>query len=522
MTKWPGRKSVRIALDGMSPGSGVGIDEASLIGIVQLALQFCRVSMGGVCLDEGGGLRLAAGVGVTLPGAPAWPIPRGDEGWIELRPEPLGAGFAAGVAIEPRDGLRGLLFVCDQAPRPQGLTDQEQSALRLLSHQACLLLAQAAATRTAKLHRDVFRHAEVDLVVIDIGEDGAVRLEDANEVHLAHLGLRREQFAGRTPEEVLGLDGAVIARSKYARVVETGQKLEYEAELPFANGPRVRHSTMTPLFDERGRVAKILLTSLDLTERRRAEAQLRHAQKMQSLGQLTGGVTHDFNNLLSIVMGGLELIERQLPKLADGPAAERIRRAHELALQGAERAATLTKRLLAFSRRQNLAPEAVDVNRLVSEMSDMLMRTLGKMITCEIKLTDGLWIVRADGHELDNALLNLALNARDAMPEGGRLTIETGNVRLDAAYAASLEEPVLAGDYVFVAVSDTGCGMDPETAERAFEPFFTTKDVAMGTGLGLSQVYGFVRQSGGHLRLCSAPGEGTTMTIYLPRLIPSG
>jgi CheY-like chemotaxis protein len=203
--------------------------------------------------------------------------------------------------------------------------------------------------------------------------------------------------------------------------------------------------------------------------------------------------------------------------LPASPATSRISRARNMALQGAQRAVTLTNRLLAFSRQQPLAPKAIDVNKLVGDMCELLRRTLGEAVSLETVLAAGLWRAHADAHQLESALLNLALNARDAMPADGKVTIETANCYLDEAYVSSLAEPVDPGQYILVAVADTGTGMDKETMEKAFEPFFTTKEIGKGTGLGLSQVYGFVRQSAGHIKLYSEPGEGTTVKIYLPR-----
>lgn len=256
----------------------------------------------------------------------------------------------------------------------------------------------------------------------------------------------------------------------------------------------------------------------EVAERIKTEEALRQAQKMEALGQLTGGVAHDFNNLLTIILGGLDVIGRHLPALPASPATARIGRAQDMALQGVKRAATLTQRLLAFSRRQPLDPKPLDANALVSGMSELLRRTLGEMVQMETVLAGGLWSTRADANQLENALLNLAVNARDAMPQGGRLTIETANASLDDAYVAGLVEPVPPGQYVLIAVGDTGHGMDKATLARVFEPFFTTKEAGKGTGLGLSQVYGFVRQSEGHVTIYSELGQGTTVKIYLPRL----
>jgi PAS domain S-box-containing protein len=263
----------------------------------------------------------------------------------------------------------------------------------------------------------------------------------------------------------------------------------------------------------------------DVTERMEAQARLteaqealRQSQKMEAVGQLTGGLAHDFNNLLTVIIGGLEQMERSLGAVADQAVAARLRRSRDMAMQAGLRAATLTARLLAFARRQPLDPKPVDANRLVVSLADMLSRTLGEEVRLEVVTAPGLWLCHADVSELENAILNLAVNARDAMPEGGRLTVETGNTFLDEDYVSSIPEPVAPGQYVMIAVSDTGIGMDAETVERVFEPFFTTKAVGQGTGLGLSQVYGFIRQSNGHVRIYSEPGQGTTVKLYLPRL----
>jgi CheY-like chemotaxis protein len=216
-------------------------------------------------------------------------------------------------------------------------------------------------------------------------------------------------------------------------------------------------------------------------------------------------------------MGGLETIERHLPDLPERPATAKLLRAKDMALQGVKRASTLTSRLLAFSRQQTLSPKKIDANSLVAGICDLLRRALGEFVSLETVLAGGLWPTFVDSNQLESAILNLALNARDAMPSGGKLTIETANASLDQNYVSSLLEPVAPGQYVLVAVSDTGTGMDRATLDRAFDPFFTTKEAGKGTGLGLSQVYGFARQSSGHVKIYSEVGEGTTVKIYLPR-----
>ena len=252
----------------------------------------------------------------------------------------------------------------------------------------------------------------------------------------------------------------------------------------------------------------------EINRRAAAEEALRQSQKLDAIGHLTGGVAHDFNNLLTIIIGNLEAAQRQLESWTDG-AQIKLSRRLENAMHGAQRAATLTKRLLAFSRQQPLSPALLDVNRVLNGLSDFLRRALGEDVSLKI-VGGGVWPVEADAAELDAAILNLAVNARDAMPEGGKLTIEASNSYLDDSYCRQNAD-VQPGQYVQIAVTDTGSGMPKDVIERAFEPFFTTKESGQGTGLGLSQVYGFVKQSGGHVKIYSEAGEGTTIKIYLPR-----
>ena len=251
----------------------------------------------------------------------------------------------------------------------------------------------------------------------------------------------------------------------------------------------------------------------EIEERERTEEVLRHSQKLEAIGHLTGGVAHDFNNLLTIVIGNMDTIARRL-----GPDTDaRLRRAVEHALEGARKAAALTQRLLAFARRQPLKPEPADPNRLVQQISELLNRTLGERIEIETVLAAGVWMIEVDIGQLESAILNLAVNARDAMAEGGKLTIETGNSYVDDAYAR--EHALTPGQYVVICVSDTGSGIPREVMDKVFDPFFTTKMTGQGTGLGLSQVYGFVKQSGGNVRIYSEVGEGTTVKLYLPRFV---
>ena len=255
-----------------------------------------------------------------------------------------------------------------------------------------------------------------------------------------------------------------------------------------------------------------VLTISDMTKRMQAEAVLREAQKMQAIGQLTGGIAHDFNNLLTVILGNLELTQKKLPE--DHPLQSRIARA----VWASQRGAALTAQLLAFARKQPLAPAPLDLASTLPEIVPLLQRTLGAPIAVRFVGAAGLWPAMADAAQLESAVLNLALNARDAMPGGGRLTLELANKVLDQDYADKHAE-VTAGDYVMLAVSDSGHGMSAEVVARAFEPFYTTKPEGKGTGLGLAMVFGFVKQSKGHVKIYSEPGEGTSIKIYLPRAV---
>jgi signal transduction histidine kinase len=268
---------------------------------------------------------------------------------------------------------------------------------------------------------------------------------------------------------------------------------------------------------ELGKINVHLQVQID--QREKVEAALRQSQKMEAIGQLTGGIAHDFNNLLQIITGSLDMVRRRSARWdISGDAAHDFDRLVHAAQEGAKRAAALTHQLLAFSRRQPLAPKAVDVNKLVLGISSLIGRSIGETIAIETILAAGLWPVWTDPNQLESAIVNLAVNSRDAMPNGGKLTIETANAHLDEAYVGAHED-VKVGQYVVVAVTDSGVGMSKDIVAQVFEPFFTTKQPGQGTGLGLSQVYGFTKQSGGHIKIYSEPGQGTTVKLYLPRLL---
>jgi PAS domain S-box-containing protein len=341
-----------------------------------------------------------------------------------------------------------------------------------------------------------------------------------------------ERIKGYASDEIIGRHFSQFfteedrASGLPARALETALregKFETEGWRLRKDGTRFWASVVIdPIRDRRGKHVGFAKITRDITERRQAalalaeaQQQLFQAQKMEGIGHLTGGVAHDFNNLLTIIIGNLETLQRVVQ---DAPAdSARLMRLAGNAMRGAERAAALTQRLLAFSRQQPLQPKALDASKLVGNMSDLLRRSLGEQIAIKTVLAGDLWQVSADPNQLEVAILNLAVNARDAMPNGGSLTLETCNVQLDEENVASHPD-MTAGGYVSISVADTGTGMSQVVIERAFDPFFTTKDVGLGTGLGLSQVYGFVKQSGGHVKIESALGKGTTVTLYLPRL----
>ncbi|HEY4940015.1 MAG TPA: PAS domain S-box protein [Rhizomicrobium sp.] len=338
----------------------------------------------------------------------------------------------------------------------------------------------------------------------------------------------RFRFVNRTMESWFAADAASMAgksvpelvSDKYLAASEpVRQRLragEYrsEATLPYPDGrQRTVEVTFVPNRDESGAILGYYTLAIDMTDRKAAEEQLQQSQKMQAIGKLTGGVAHDFNNLLGVISGNLELANDAL-----GAGDAKIAELLEPARRAAERGSTLTRSLLSFARQQPLSPQVTDLNGLARDTTELLRRTLPSNIGLEFVGGAGLWAGEVDPGQLQNALLNLVVNARDAMPDGGRLTVETRNTRIDGDYAA-VHADLAPGQYVMLAVSDTGTGMPPDVIARAFEPFFTTKGLGQGTGLGLSMVYGFAKQSSGHVAIYSEVGSGTTVKLYLPRWI---
>ena len=363
--------------------------------------------------------------------------------------------------------------------------------------------------RSRERYSAIFENSPVDLVFMAVQPDGSIVCEEANPAWERHSGYRCDYVVGKSLEEILPREQAEFAYAQYRRAIETRLPVEYEYTAQFPIGEVSRRSFLVPLAGDDGQITHVLLTSVDLTEMRRVEAQLRQAQKMEAIGQLTGGVAHDFNNLLTAVIGNLEMLQR---RITDQRSLARVDGALRSALRGAQ----LVQQLLAYARRQKLSPRPVDVNSVILGMGELLQRSLGGLVQVENDLTEDVWPAISDPTQLQMVILNLAINSRDAMPTGGRLRIATNNLHLTKP-----EDSVDAGDYVRIAVTDTGSGMTRDVLAKAFEPFFTTKDIGKGSGLGLAQVYGVATQFGGTARIASTPGVGTTVEVWLPRASPT-
>lgn len=418
-----------------------------------------------------------------------------------------------------------LTFVREVADRTRTATErarvtaelrQREAELRLLNESLESRVAEALAER--RLYADILENTDAFVQVAD---------SQLNWLAINRASAREfERIFGVTPrvgDNMLAVLANLPAEREavykaWRRALDGEAYTQVEVFGDPERDRRYYEMKFNPLRDEAGTVTGAYQFVFDVTERvldqqrlHQAEEQLRQSQKMEAVGQLTGGVAHDFNNMLAVVAGNLELLDRR--STSDDQRAKLL---ISSAREAARRAGTLTQRLLAFSRQQSLKPEVLEPNRLVTGMSDLLQRALGADIQLETVLAGGAWRICADQNQLENVLLNLAVNARDAMPDGGKLTIETQNTHLDQRYVAS-EPGVTAGQYLMLGVTDTGSGMPADIIAKAFDPFFTTKEVGKGTGLGLSQVYGFVKQSGGHIKIYSEVGEGTTVKVYLPR-----
>jgi len=431
-----------------------------------------------------------------------------------IRDGQLRAVLTLGRADRRRWSAEEIALIGEVAARMWEALERARAETALLDLNATL--ETRVEQRTAELassearFRTLFENAPASIFLIRVGPGGRAVFEAVNAETEIFMGRAATDIVGRDVSDATNPDDPLLARC--LECAATGLPVQYEMNVAVDGEARTAESVLAPLAIE-GRQGELLIgISRDITAQRRAEDQLRQAQKMEAIGQLTGGIAHDFNNLLTGIIGSLALMQKRLGQ----GRTDTLERYAGLAMTSANRAAALTHRLLAFSRRQPLEAKPVDANGLVQSMSELLRRTLGESIVLQSVETPGLWLTLCDPHQLENALLNLAINARDAMPDGGRLVVETANTVLDEADVAR-EPGVDAGQYVMVSVTDTGTGMSSDVIARAFDPFFTTKPLGQGTGLGLSMIYGFVKQSDGHIKIQSEPGQGTNIRIYLPR-----
>ncbi|MEP9366403.1 PAS domain-containing protein [Xanthobacter sp. VNH20] len=432
---------------------------------------------------------VAHGLSVMLRAAPDLPL---EEHILDFIYQPVvdADGSVGGIFVQGQD-------ITEQRRAEDALREREVE-LRKLNES----LEMQVAERTRE--RDRLWRLSGDLMGV-CREDGG--LEAVNGAWSDLLGWSESDLLTHGfldlvhPEDVAGTQAA-LARSR-----------EAPANPRFENRCRRSDGTYRVLaWTLAADTGRLYIVGRDMTDQRLTEEQLRQSQKMEAVGQLTGGIAHDFNNLLQGITGSLDILQR---RVAQGRTAD-LERFVDNAMGSANRAAALTHRLLAFSRRQPLDPKPLKINPLVVSMEDLLQRTMGESIHLELVLADGLWLTLCDANQLENAILNLVINARDAMPDGGRLTLETRNAQLDSGEVARAPG-VKAGQYVCLSVTDTGTGMAPDVIGRAFDPFFTTKPIGQGTGLGLSMIYGFARQSEGHCQIESEVGVGTTVKLYLPR-----
>ena len=423
------------------------------------------------------------------------------EGWRVTKD---GTRFWASVVIDAIKNESGEVIGFAKVTRD--ITDRQEAQQRLLESE--------------RRYRRLIE-AVVDYAIFQLDVNGIV----------ATWNVGAKRIKGYTADEIIGQHFSKFYTAQDRAAGVPAQALDkartegrYEAE-----GYRVRKDgthfwasvVIDAIYDEDRELIGFAKVTRDITERQEAQLILKRTQehlaasrKMDAIGQLSGGIAHDFNNLLMIVLGNLETAQRQDRQIS---GAANLQRSLNNAVRGAQRAAALTGRLLAFSRRQALDPKPLEVNKFLNGAVEFLQRSLGEMVDIEAVGGAGLWRIEVDADHLESALVNLAINARDAMPDGGKLTIEAANVFVDEEYIRAVPE-LAPGQYVVICVTDTGHGMPAEVLDHAFEPFFTTKELGHGTGLGLSQVYGFVKQSGGHVRIYSEPGQGTTVKMYFPRL----
>jgi PAS domain S-box-containing protein len=418
------------------------------------------------------------------------------------------ARIARGEDVEPYETVRTRkggqdIDVALRVSTIRSATGEVVGASRIVRDITEAKRTQQALNREIEERQRIFECSQ-DLIVVS---DSAGNLTQVSPSVVTILGFLPEEMVGRNAIDFIDMRDLEPIRQAMRLARRGGQVRDFEARYLHKDG----HSVLLNWLGTWSEPARRhFFIGRDLTEKHAAEAQFRQAQKMDAIGQLTGGVAHDFNNILTVITGTIGILAE-----AVGDDDELVS-VTKLIDEAAERGTQLTRHLLAFARKQPLQPKEVNVNALILEAAKLLRPTLGEHIDINPLLADDAWSGLVDPNQLTTAILNLALNARDAMPEGGRLTLETGNVHLDEDYA-SMNSEVVSGDYVMIAVSDTGCGIPPANLEKVFDPFFTTKEVGKGTGLGLSMVFGFVKQSEGHVKIYSEVDHGTSVKLYLPR-----
>jgi PAS domain S-box-containing protein len=435
-----------------------------------------------------------------------------EEGKVELVGTPSPSWL--GVPLRTPAATIGVLVV-QHYEDENAYTERDQEFLGSVGGQIALAIERKRSEEKVRESEARLRVLVEQLPAVLWTVDRDLRFMSALGAGFARLKIKPDELVGMSLLDYFETaDQTFLPIAAHRRAV-AGEPMTFHVE--WKSGSYACH--VEPLRDSDGQVSGAICMSLDITDRKQLEEQLRQAQKMEAVGRLAGGIAHDFNNLLMVIQGYSDLLVERLP---DG---DPLRRNAEQIQMASQRASSLTRQLLAFSRKQMLAPKILNVQSVVAEMEKILRRLIGEDVQLETSSVPDLGLIRADRSQIEQVILNLAVNARDAMPQGGRLTIETANVELDASY--SHPPAVLSpGRYVMLAVTDNGCGMDAETQAHVFEPFFTTKEKGKGTGLGLATVYGVVKQSGGYVWVYSEPGRGTSFKIYLPRIeetaVPAG
>lgn len=427
-----------------------------------------------------------------------------------LNTETLASAARSALRVRQRQ-YQARSYFAERERSAEALRNMNETLERRVAERTRELEAANAMLRQSEARfRAYFDNFPECLFVVEVSADGKFLYDAFNPKAEKTAGLRIEDIRGKSPLEVMNPDMGTKLIEEFRHCLLTGEPHRFEGTLALPTRSGIFETVLVPLHDANGRITHLMGAARDLSESRALEAQLRQAQKMEAVGQLTGGFAHDFNNLLTAIAGNLELIEKASPRPA------RVLRLVRAAQGSAERGARLTESLLAFSRTQHLHATPVQASDLIHEFAPLVRRAIGEAVQLNLTLDPALPLCLADAAQLEAALLNLAINARDAMPRGGTITIETRAAELGPDQLSGNAD-AKAGGYVAIVVRDTGTGIPPEILSNVFEPFYTTKEVGKGTGLGLSQVYGFVRQLGGHATIDSVMGDGTAVTMYLPR-----